>query len=242
VTREIHNESRYHFHLYAFILTVFALAVGTVARLAVEALDAAAALRGRRFAAPRIVEGAVVLLLVLLLSPDVAPGALGRFVDRGYATPKDPVRAILNWQPYATFHQDHGGPAAVVRAGLRPGDRVLVVGPTYWASIYAHYVGQVDYVVSEKAERLGRDGRVLHHVTGVRCLTSPDELDQVLAADRGRRLWILGDLHLLGDGSPYFSAAMKERLRPLAARIVHLGRDVDTFAARRDPAAGGGTP
>lgn len=234
-TREIFNESRYHFHLYPFLVVLFAYALASAARFLTAAADTLAALAGRRFPGRRAVEGALVMVLALLCSPDVSPTAIVHFLNRDYTTPKDPVRSILNWSPYASFHQDHAGPASFVRAQLKPDDRILVVGPTYWNSIYWHYLGRMEYAVSEKAERLVRNGVTVHHVTGARCITSVDELEHMLAAESGRRLWILGDLHLLGDQSRYFSPPMKAKLREFAQKPLLLGRDLDTFVARRDP-------
>ena len=240
MSREIYNESRYHFHLYPFILVVFALAIGAAARFLTDAADSAAAVAGRPFRARRLVEVGLVGVLALGLSPDVAPGDIALFFERDYTTPKDPIRSILNWRPYAFFHQDHVSPAAVVRERAAAGDRILVAGPAYWASIYEFYIERpVDYVVSEKAERLVRNGVAVHHVTNARILATPGELDAVLAAESGHRIWILGDLALLGDESRHFSPELKARLRELFRPTLYVGRDLDTFVARREPAAPG---
>jgi len=230
--REIHNESRYHFHLYPFLVVVFALALGSIARFLTAAADTLAAIAGRRFRVRPLVEVGLVVVMIVMLSPEVAPGEIASFLQRDYTTPKDPIRSILNWRPFAFFHQDHVGPARWVRDRLEPEDKVLVIGPTYWASIYLYYIGRVDYAVSERVEPLYRDGVIVHHVTGVRCLTTPEELDRALAAESGRHLWVLGDLNLLSDESRYFSPAMKVKLRELARPRVYLGRDFDTFVAR----------
>ncbi len=241
MSHEIYNESRYHFHLYPFILVVFALAIGTAARLLADAADSALAVAGRPFRLRRLVEVGLAAVLALGLSPDLAPGEIALFFARDYTTPKDPVRSILNWRPYAFFHQDHVSPAAVVRERVVPGDRVLVAGPSYWASIYEFYLGRpVDYVVSEKAERLVRGGVAVHHVTNARILATRAELDQVLAAESGHRIWILGDLNLLGEDSRHFSPELKARLRELCRPTLYVGRDLDTFVARREPVAAGG--
>jgi 4-amino-4-deoxy-L-arabinose transferase-like glycosyltransferase len=236
MVREIYNESRYHFHLYPFLLVVFALALGWIARFLTGTADTLAAIAGRRFPVRRLVDALLVVVMALVLSPEVAPGEIANILQRDYATRKDPIRSIINWRPYAFFHQDHKGPAQWVRARLTPEDRIMVIGPTYWSSIYLHYIGRVDYAVSEKVERLYRDGVVVHYVSGVRCLTSLDELDQALAAESGRRLWILGDLNLLSDEAWYFSSGMKVRLREIAVPQAFLGRDSNTFVACYPPA------
>jgi len=229
-TREIHNESRYHFHLYPFILTLLAAALATATRLVAGALDTGLAIAGRSFRGRVLVEVGLAVLLAFLVTPDIAPHGIQATVAGDYATPRDPIRAPLNWLPYATFHQDHAGPAAAIRAARGPSDLVLVAGPPYWASIYWHYLGRIDYVISEKAQRAGRNGVTLHHVTGARSITSADELDRELAAAGPRRVWLLSDTHLLGAESRYFSAAMKERLAALTTPPHALGRDGVTVA------------
>jgi 4-amino-4-deoxy-L-arabinose transferase-like glycosyltransferase len=235
MTRQIYNESRYHFHLYPFIIVVFALAIGTLARLAVDALDAGAALVGASFRIRRLAAGALAVTMSVLLSSDVVPSQIALVVGRDYSTPRDPIRAILNWQPYALFHQDHRSPAAIVRANLGPDDRVMVLGPTYLTSIYDHYIGRIDYAVSEKAEPLYRDGVVVHHVTRARCIMSRAELDEVLEAEGGRRTWILGDLTLLSPERSYLSPALKARLRAITTSLLYIGRDDDTFVGCYEP-------
>jgi hypothetical protein len=227
---DVYNESRYHFHLYPFLTVVFALALNSITRFLVAGVDTLAALAGKGFRARPLAEIGIIAALAFLMSPDVAPGEIGSFLKRDYTTPKDPVRSILNWRPYAFFHQDHVGPAKVVRDAIQPDDLVFVAGPTYWLSIYVFYIGRVDYAVPGKVGE-----RVVHHVTGVPCLGTPEELDQTLAQERGRRVWILGDLNLLGDESHYFSPEMKARLREVAVPRVYLGRDLNTFVARLDP-------
>ena len=94
---------------------------------------------------------------------------------------------------------------------------------------------QVDYAVSENATRIMRDDQVVHHVTGVHCLTSLDELDRVLASERGHRIWLLGDLNMLSDESASFTPAMKSRLREIATPWHYLGHDLNTLVRRIDP-------
>ena len=210
LSREIHNESRYHFHMYPFILIGFAVAIDLAARAVAEGLDSLTAILGQSFRTKRLATGLLAVLFALAGSPDLAPGAIALFVSRDYTTPVDPIRSVLSWRPYATFHQDHEGPALHVRAELAPGDRVVVSGPTYWASIYDYYLGgRVNYAVTERPERLLKDGHVVHHVTGARCLTSPAELDSMLAAESGHRIWVLADSNLLGEPNRYFSSPMK---------------------------------
>jgi hypothetical protein len=132
-----------------------------------------------------------------------------------------------------------------VRSELAPGDLVVVSGPTYWVSIYHYYLaGRVDYAVTEKSDRLYRNGRVTHHVTGVPCLTTPAELAAMLDTDRHRRIWIFGDLNLLRPSNRHFSPEMKQSLSALLLPPRFLGRDRDTVAGLRDPviAAAGAVP
>lgn len=245
-TREIHNEARYHFHLYPFILTLLAAALAAAARGAAGTLDTALAVAGHRLRGRTLVEAGLAVLLALLVTPDIAPRGIRTVVAGDYATPRDPVRAPLNWLPYATFHQDHAGPAAAVRAGRGADDLVLVAGPPYWASIYWHYLGRIDYIVSERAQRAGRNGVTLHHVSGARSLRSVAELDHELAAAGPRRIWLLTDTHLLGAESRYFSAGMKERLRALATPPHARGRDgvtvVGVTTIGTPPGMAAGTP
>jgi len=145
---------------------------------------------GRPFRSRMLVDAGLAVLLALLVTPDLAPHGIRAVVAGDYATPRDPIRAPLNWLPYATFHQDHAAPAGDVRAGRSADDLVLVAGPPYWASIYWHYLGRIDYIVAERALRAGRNGVTLHHVTGARSLRSVAELDRELAAAGPRRVWL----------------------------------------------------
>jgi hypothetical protein len=152
----------------------------------------------------------------------------------------DPVRSVLSWRPYATFHQDHQAPAARARAELAPGDRIVVCGPSYWASIYAYYLdAPIDYIVTEKTDRLYKNGYMVHHVTGARCLITPSEVDSTLAAEAGHRVWIFADLNLLTDSNHHFSPAMKATLSPLLLPPYFVGRDHDTVLSRREPSMAG---
>jgi hypothetical protein len=233
--REMYNESRYHFHLYPFVLIGFAVAVDVLARGVADGIDTFTAILGQSFRTKPLATALLSALFALAGSPDLAPGAIALFVNRDYTTPVDPVRAVLSWRPYATFHQDHEGPALRVRAELAPGDRVVVSGPTYWASIYYYYLsGRVDYAVTEKADRLYRDGQVTHHVTGIPCINSPAGLAAMLEAERDHRVWILGDLNLLSRSNRHFSPEMKQALSALLLPPLYLGRDHDTVVARRD--------
>jgi hypothetical protein len=89
--------------------------------------------------------------------------------------------------------------------------------------------------VSEKAEPLYRDGVVVHHVTRARCIMSRAELDEVLVAEGGRRMWILGDLTLLSPERSYLSPALKARLRVITTSFLYIGRDGDTFVGCYEP-------
>jgi hypothetical protein len=236
LSREIHNESRYHFHMYPFILIAFAVAIDLAARAVAEGLDTLTAILGQSFRTKPLATGLLAVLFALAGSPDLAPGAIALFVSRDYTTPVDPIRSVLSWRPYATFHQDHEGPALHVRAELAPGDLVVVSGPTYWTSIYDYYLGgRVNFAVTERPERLFRNGHVVHHVTGVRCLTSPAELDSMLVAESGHRIWILGDLNLLGNTNRHFTPPMKQVLTKLLLPPLYLGRDHITVVSRLDP-------
>jgi hypothetical protein len=232
--RELHNEARYHFHVYPFIVMVFALAITLLARGVTAAVDIVLATAGRPFAARPLVEGLLIIALGFGLCRDLAPRDLWSCVTRDYSTSKDPIRGTLNWLPYATFHQDHATPAAYVREQIAPGDRIAFFGPLYWASIYWYYLGQVDYAVSKDATGMRREDGVFHHVTGARCITAVEELDQVLAAERHHRVWLLGDLQMLSDASSSFSPVMKARLRALALPWHYLGRDSNTLVRRLD--------
>jgi Dolichyl-phosphate-mannose-protein mannosyltransferase len=244
-TREVYNESRYHFHVYPFTLTIFAIAVDALVRGAGAVLEVLGAILGSAARLPgalrvrRWGSAAATVLVLLAASPDIAPGSLAQLIGRDYSTPIDPVRAILSWRPYSTFHQDHEGPAKWVKAELQPEDRVIVLGPTYWVSIYFFYLdGRVDYAVSGKGDEEDARGLgpVRHHITGVRCLVTPEEIEQVLAAEAGHRLWIFGDLNLLAPRSRHFSPPMKQHLIELCRPIVYLGRDRNTFVSRHEPA------
>ncbi|MGD8394431.1 MAG: glycosyltransferase family 39 protein [Candidatus Eiseniibacteriota bacterium] len=231
------NEIRYHFHVYPLLIIVLAAVLSVVARGVTSAIDIALAYAGRTFAWRRGVEVMVTIMLLVVSTRDVSPAGIAEVIRRDYTSTKDPIRSTLNWRPYATFHQDHVGPARFVREHLRPDDRVMVFGPTYWTSIYVHYIGRVDYVVAEKAVPLEREGHLIHHVTGVRILTRLDELEQVLAEERDHTIWLLGDLKMLGDSTTSFSPPMKARLRELATPWQYLGRDGNTLVRRLDPPA-----
>ncbi len=229
-TSQINNESRYHFHLYPFAVTLFALALASVSRAVGKVLDVAAALFGRPFRLRPLVEGVCVTAIALFVSPDVAPAGLAAAMSRDHTLPRDPVRFILSWTPYADFHQDHTSTAAFVRARLAPTDLVLIAGPPYWASIYLYYIGRVDYVVSEHVAQ-AEPGVLIHHVSGARRITSVAALDTTLAAIHGRRLWILTDSILLGPESRYFTRPMKARIDSLAHPFLYVGRDLITLVS-----------
>jgi hypothetical protein len=57
----------------------------------------------------------------------------------------------------------------------------------------------------------------------------------MLVAESGHRIWILGDLNLLGNTNRHFSPPMKQALAGLLLPPLYLGRDHDTVVARLDP-------
>ncbi len=226
--RELFNEVRYHFHLYPFGLIVGAAALWAIAGWLARAADIGAAALGRGLRHRRALQGVVAVALVFVLSADASPARLKAVVGRDYESAKDPIRATLNWAPYSDFHQDHVAPAAYVVDRLAPGDLVMVFGPTYWASIYRHYIGQLDYVVADTEPTPAVVVR-RHHVSGAPIVGTVAALDRALAQAGSRRIWLLGDLNLLRAEVSHFDAALKARLAALALPYDFIGRDANTL-------------
>lgn len=201
-------EARYTFHLYPVVVLIGAYLL-VEAAAAVWRWAAAREPSVSRWRAPGVALLAFVLALVV--TQDINPIEAHAIGERSYRSPRDKIRAHINWEQYAVFHQDHRGPALYVRANMQPGDKVVVFGPPHRASLYQHYIGQVDGVVSEVPERLysRRRGRLVHYMTGSDVIRRFEDLERLIAAPRDYRIWILSDRQLLGAGVKLHSAEAK---------------------------------
>jgi hypothetical protein len=154
------SESRYFFHLYPLMLVALAV-------LAVAAADAVL----RRMAGPQaapdevgpgVVAGggagtwklrsAVVTLLctavVMVLADDTNGADAWRVSSREHSSPRDPLRAVLNFRWHADFHQDLKTASLRAAEQIRPQDIVVVVGPPHQAVTYRQYLGRIDYIAT----------------------------------------------------------------------------------------------
>lgn len=238
---EAYAETRYFFHLYPLIVSLFAYTMLAGADLLRADIS--------RFTAWQR-KGLIFLAAaaVLFISQDANPLHAWEIGERTYTSRKDPIRSITNLQPYAYFHQDQETPSQYLRERRQPGDRVAVFGSVFKLRVYQFYLGKVDYLVTPNRNQLRlRDGKLVTPVTGSEVVGSIDQFRQI-AADSSRGLWVLGDRLMLcedqchgfvGCGGAIFGPCwdvyppeMRAYLRDLAARAEYVGEDGETFVVK----------
>jgi 4-amino-4-deoxy-L-arabinose transferase-like glycosyltransferase len=228
-SRPHYMEARYTFHLYPLMVIVFAM----IATEAGSCLSKCVPLRAQL---SRIVVAAAMVLGALFISQDANPGDAWSIGNRTYQSARDPIRSVINWQPYAGFHQDHKSPSLYVRERLAPGDRVVALGPPHMVAVYYFYIGRVDYAVGGPIDfryhRTAKDGKIVTYITASEILDSLPEVKQIIEVGSGGGIWLLGDRMLLVDDNSVYSRSMKEYLKSLAIAPDYLGIDGQTFAVK----------
>jgi hypothetical protein len=226
-TFQSYQESRYFFHLYPAIVVLFSWGV-----LRASAPLFALLPQGRPL--PHAAAALVLTVAVLFISQDANPVSAWKIGDRTPATARDPVRAVISWQPYASFHQDHEVPGRYVGAHRGPEDIVIVAGPLHAIALFHLYAGGVDWTINPRPNygyTIVRDGRTQYYLTGSGVVSAPAELDAIIdAAPAG--VWFLGDFPLLTDENRFYPEETKAYLRGLSGDPVVIGRDGQTFAVR----------
>lgn len=216
-------ESRYVFHLYP--LLVILLAWGLL-RLG----DRLASLTMRQGAAALAVRGTV------LAAGFFASGDVGSItwapLTRSHASHRDPMRSIISWKAYASFHQDQRGPSRFVLDSAGPADVVAAIGVPHQLAVYRFYMGRLDVALSRPEnhgyQRL-RNGRIIDWVTGSELVFDPKELVRISPAGT---TWLVGDEVILGDVAAYFPAQVRRVVQTIVKDWTLTGRDGVSFARR----------
>jgi hypothetical protein len=216
-------ESRYVFHLYPLLVILFAwglLRLGDrLASLTMRQGAAALALRGTVLAAGFFASGDVG-------SVTWAP------LTRSYASHRDPIRSIISWKAYASFHQDQQGPSRFVLDSAGPADVVAAIGVPHQLAVYRFYMGRLDVALS-RPENHGyqrqRNGKIIDWVTGSELVFDPKELVRISPAGT---TWLVGDEVILGDVAAYFPAQVRRDVQTIVKDWTLTGRDGVSFARR----------
>ena len=219
-------EARYTFHLYPLMALVFATIV-----MEVRSRFSKISVRGQW---SRGVIAAAITLAALFISQDANPVNAWSVGNRTYQSTRDPIRSVVNWKPYAGFHQDHKSPSLYVREHLVPGDRVVALGVAHMVAIYHFYVGQVHYAVGNafRHQRVVKEGKIVAYTTGSEILESLPRVKQIIEGESAGGVWLLGDRLLLVDDNSVYSKSMKEYFKSLAIAPDYLGVDGQTFAVK----------
>jgi Dolichyl-phosphate-mannose-protein mannosyltransferase len=228
-SRPHYMEARYIFHLYPLMVIVFAM----IAAEAGSHLLKCVPIRGQL---SRTVVAAAMVLGALFISQDANPGDAWSIGNRTYQSARDPIRSVINWKPYAEFHQDHKSPSLYVQERLVPGDRVLALGPPHMVAVYYFYIGRVDYAVGGPIDfryhRTAKEGKIVTYMTGSEILESLPRVKEIIEGETGGAIWILGDHMLLVDDNPVYSKSVNEYLKSLVIAPDYLGMDGQTFAVK----------
>jgi 4-amino-4-deoxy-L-arabinose transferase-like glycosyltransferase len=214
-------ESRYVFHLYPLLTILFAWGLGEVWDRQRILLPAS----GFRQA---LVTG-IALALCFAASGDVGPRSWGP-MRRTYASPRDPMRAVISWRAYSGFQQDQAGVSRAVVERLGPDDVVAAIGVPHQLAVYRFYMGRLDIALGrpQDAGYHRRHGtEIIDRVTGSTLVFDPMGL-----VTPGRRTWLVGDEILLRDELDYFAPEVEREARALARDVDVLGRDGVSFAKR----------
>jgi 4-amino-4-deoxy-L-arabinose transferase-like glycosyltransferase len=153
----------------------------------------------------------------------------------------EPTQVYARIQPVPLMFPDHKGAAEFIRGqNIKPGDILIaedVLEQTY-------YLGRVDYwLISRKHARVYVqlvDGVIRDFYTGTPVIDSGEQLQQVLDAHQGQRIFIIGSGENMRDGRRemrgfgIFDVLKSERLEQ-----VYLGNDGATKVWRAKPANGG---
>ena len=227
------SESRYFLHLYPLLLT--GLAVPLVALTERWARRWGGA--GRPGWSAGVLIAATAGLAVLL--GDTDPREAAAVTTRGYASDRDPIRAVLNYRWHADFHHDQQSIGEAVRAELSERDVVVAVGPPHQAAVFKHYAGRVDYVATSRApyDTLADtpSGRQLDLKSGAELVLTADDLREIRRRAGGGDVWLLSDWPLVAEDNWYLSdaePALKRLVREWMTPPTLTGRDGRTVAVR----------
>jgi hypothetical protein len=223
-----YNEARYIFHLYPLIVVVFSM-------VAIRALSYILTLLPSNRKTAQILVSAILISATFFISQDANPLHAWSVGNRNYQSTRDPVRSVITWKPYAGFHQDHRSPSDYVKNHLSEGDKIVVIGLIHMIGLYHYYTGKVDYAIAPNESgtyyNLWKEGRPVNYVTGSENLGELPGF-KAFIEDGSQGVWLLGDYILLRDDNPFYSASLKEYLRPLIRNPDYIGLDGQTFAVK----------
>lgn len=153
----------------------------------------------------------------------------------------EPTHVLAAVKPGKAMYPDHRGAAAFIRSqNIEPGDILIaedVLEQTY-------YLGSVDYwLISRKHARLyvhRVDGAIRDFYTNTRVIDSGEQLQNVLDANAGRRIFIIGSGENQRDKRREIrGVGISEVLRSDRLEEVFLGSDGTTQVLRARPAQAG---
>jgi hypothetical protein len=224
---ESYNESRYIFHLYPLIVIIFSVTLFSILFYALNQVE---------YFKMKSKSIMVVSLSVLFILPTVEDVNLFNSYgvgNRTYQSQRDPLRSILSWQPYATFHQDHYNPAMHVKNNKKPEDKVMVAGLSWTVGVYHYYLNGLDYYFppSKGQSAVVKNGNYLHYITGSESVVGLSELKEVISNTDGS-FWILMDRQILLENVIYYSEEIKNYLEELKDYIVFKGEDNKSFVIK----------
>lgn len=218
---------RYTLHLYPLIVLIFVVAMWQAGRWGWKRLGLRDVLSGR-------IAFLCGIPILLLVSQDANPLSAWQIGDRTYQTEKPPVRNVVNYWPYADFHQDVKGASRFVRQRMSSEDKIAVLGPDYVAQLVQYYIGRVDYVLVSEDRMLSimKDGDRVHYTIGCDFITDKSEFEEMVRK-HGENLWVIGDRRTLLESNPYFSDVnVEEKMKELSERPEYLARDEITFVIK----------
>ncbi len=222
-------EARYTAHLYPLLVMLFSCAAVHLGRTLLSR-------RPNLFRKRRAVWAVLAAVVLLFASQDADPLQAWHIADRGYTTPKHPIRTLENWPFYVSFHQDPETPARYVQTHRCRNDLLVAIGGVHQLGLYHWYSGQVDYVLSPSDRKQGyysilNKGKEVNYITGSRIIRTPAEFDELLRRAPAS-VWLLGDKPLLTTGADFYPEADCSYLRAIIKRFDYIGRDNMTFAAK----------
>jgi len=222
-------EARYTAHLYPLLVVLFSYAAVHLGRTLLSRYP-------NLFQRRRAVWSISAAVLLLFASQDADPLQAWHIADRGYTTPKHPIRTLENWPFYVSFHQDHETPARYVQTHRCRNDLLVAIGGVHQLGLYHWYSGQVDYVLSPSDRKQGyysilNKGIEVNYITGSKILHTPAEFGELLRRAPAS-VWLLGDKPLLTTGADFYPEADCRYLRSIIKRFDYIGRDNMTFAVK----------
>lgn len=225
------NEARYFFHLWALILSAYALVWVTLGAWVADRLNLAAAGPGRAAVIAVLVAGGIAV------SEDLRPTTAWGVTQRDYPDTRDHVRGVFNWRAFADFHEDVQSVSVYVKENMREGDRVMSVGPPHRGTLVNHFVGKLDYIVARPMvftlKREDEFGRWHEPVTDAEIVDTPERLIELLDEldEQGVRLWVVSNDRMTQVRPDMLVdeefAALLDRVTPSHAV---RGRDGSSFA------------